>query len=216
MEAKTEVNWPKALKPLIEQHLAQPHPLEYKNVYQVLVMVVLAAQDSDAKINKLAPELFAAFPNMKSLAKANVEDIVAHISNVRGHLKKAAWLQDIASIVKEDKNIPTTMDELVALKGIGRKSANVIMRESGVEPEGIMVDLHVIRVANRLGIADADVGDKLEKQLMEILPKKLWKEVGMALSFLGRETCRPTDPKHSQCVMSKVCAYFHTHNKGNC
>ena len=216
MAKNAEVNWPKALKPLIEQHLAQQHPLEYKSVYQVLVMVVLAAQDSDAKINKLAPELFAAFPNMKALAKANFEDIVAHISNVRGHLKKAAWLQDIASIVKEDKNIPTTMDELVALKGIGRKSANVIMRESGVEPEGIMVDLHVIRVANRLGIADADVGDKLEKQLMEILPKKLWKEVGMALSFLGRETCRPTDPKHSQCVMSKVCAYFHTHNKGNC
>ncbi len=216
MEKKSSVNWSKALNPLIKQHATQKHPLDYQNTYQVLVMVVLAAQDADDKINKLAPQLFAAFPNMKSLAKANVDEIVSHISNVRGHLKKAGWLQEIASILKDDKNIPKTMLELVALKGIGRKSANVILRESGAPPEGIMVDLHVIRVANRLGIANATVGDKLEQQLMAILPKALWQEVGMALSFLGRETCRPTNPKHSECILSTVCDYCHQHSSGNC
>src|SRR5690606_29045506 len=147
---------------------------------------------------------------------ANTEQLTAILSEVRFHGNKIAWLQDIASNIKEDKNIPMTMKELTALKGIGRKSANVIMREAGVPAEGIMVDLHVIRVANRLGISHAEVGDKLEKDLMKILPHDMWQESGMAMSFLGREICRPTNPKHSECVMSKVCAYCHEHNPAQC
>ncbi|HEX8268635.1 MAG TPA: endonuclease III, partial [Flavobacterium sp.] len=192
------------------------HPLEYKSLYQTMVMVVLSAQDSDAHINKLAPALFEAFPDMTALSKANTADLLQYISKVRGHMKKAEWLQDIAQTVKEDKNIPVTMKELVALKGVGRKSANVIMREAGVELEGIMVDLHVVRVATRLGITNAKDANKIEQQLMQKLPKKIWTEVGSALSFLGRETCRPTNPKHSECVVSKYCAYCREHNPHSC
>ncbi|MBF6608808.1 MAG: endonuclease III [Flavobacterium sp.] len=213
--AQQPVDWPKAFKELIDRYRGHKHVLDYKNLYQLTVMVVLAAQDRDANINKLTPALFEAFPDMKALSKASTDEIIPYISKVRGHRKKADWLQNIATAVGDDKNIPTTMKELTALKGIGRKSANVIMREAGVELEGIMCDLHVVRVAPRLGITNGKDATKIEKDLMAALPKKMWTEAGSALSFLGRETCRPTNPKHSECVMSSVCAYCHEKN-GDC
>jgi endonuclease-3 len=213
---KENVDWAEALKPLTKKYKGSQHPLDYKNIYQLLVMVVLSAQDSDANINKIAPELFKAFPDMKALAKASSADLIKYLAKVRFHGNKIEWLQEIASEIKEDKNIPKTMKELTALKGIGRKSANVIMRESGAKAEGIVVDLHVLRVVDRLGISHAKTGDKMEKDLMAVVPQNMWGEVGMAISFLGRETCRPTNPKHSECVMSKVCEYCHKHNPGNC
>ncbi|HEY0046387.1 MAG TPA: endonuclease III [Flavobacterium sp.] len=211
-----EVNWPQAFRELIEKYRDHKHMLDYHNLYQLMVMVVLAAQDRDANINKLAPALFQAYPNMKALSKAEVDDIIPFIKSVRGHVKKAGWLQDIAQHVKDDKNIPVTMKELVDLKGVGRKSANVIMREAGVELEGIMVDLHVVRVAPRLGIAKNTDANKIEKELMEALPKELWTEAGSALSFLGREVCRPTNPHHAECIMSKYCEYCHQNNPQAC
>jgi len=211
MDLVKQHDWATALRPLIEKYKEQQHPLDYKNIYQLLVMVVLSAQDSDAHINKIAPEFFYKYPDMKALAKANSAELIEALSDVRFHTNKIAWLQEIAETVKEDKNIPTTMKELTALKGVGRKSANVIMREANAEPEGIMVDLHVLRVAPRLGIVKGKNADKIEKELMEVLPKDMWGEIGMALSFLGRETCRPTNPKHNECILSKVCDYCQTH-----
>ncbi|MFM9838382.1 MAG: endonuclease III domain-containing protein [Cyclobacteriaceae bacterium] len=201
-------NWQKEIQPLIKKYKGKKHPLEHKNIYQLVVMVVLSAQDSDKHINQLAPAIFEEFPNMKSLAKATTESLFAHISKVRNFGNKTKWLLGLASTVKEDKNIPTTLEGLTALPGIGRKSANVIMREVGVKAEGIIVDLHVVRVAPRLGIATGTDPKKLEKQMMEVLDQKDWGEVGMAISFLGRETCRPTNPKCTECVMNKVCGYF--------
>lgn len=200
-------DWGKALKPLIEQYKGKQHPLDYKNIYQLMVMVLLSAQDSDANINKVAPALFEAYPDMKALSKASSNDLVKYLSGVRNYPTKISWLQDIASIVQEDENIPTNMKDLTALKGIGRKSANVILRESGKPAEGIMVDLHVLRVVDRLGISHAKTGDKMEKDMMALIPREMWQEVGMAISFLGRETCRPSNPKHHQCVMAKHCEY---------
>ncbi len=200
-------NWPKELRPLIAKYKDKQHPLHYQNLYQLVVMVVLSAQDSDAHINKVAPAFFEKFPDMKALAKTNTAQLTEYLSEVRFNGNKIAWLQEIAETVKEDKNIPKTMKELTALKGIGRKSANVIMREAGVEADGILVDLHVLRVAPRLGIAKGKDATKIEKQMMEVLPRDMWDEIGMALSFLGRETCRPTNPKHSECIMNKVCEY---------
>lgn len=202
------INWKKAFQPLIKQYRGKPHPLEYKSTYQLLVMVVLSAQDSDRNINKLAPELFKAFPDMKSLATANAEMLYPFISKVRNFGNKTKWLLEIAATVKTDKKIPTTMEALTALPGIGRKSANVIMRESGIPAEGIIVDLHVVRVAPRIGVAEGTDPKKIEKQLMAVTDPKDWGEVGMAISFLGREICRPTNPKHSECVMNKECAYY--------
>jgi endonuclease-3 len=205
-------DWATVLKPLIKKYKNKKHPLDYQNLYQLMVMVILSAQDSDANINKVAPALFEAFPNLQSLAKSSVEELIPHISKVRNHNTKASWLIEIAQQLKNDKNIPTTMDELTALKGIGRKSANVIMREAEAPAEGIICDLHVIRVAPRIGIVqESKDGNKVEKQLMQALPKEIWGEIGMALSFLGRETCRPTNPKHSECVVSDHCKYCQEH-----
>jgi len=204
-------DWPKALRPLIAQYKGKQHPLHYKNLYQLLVMVVLSAQDSDAHINKIAPDFFEKYPDMKALSKANTAGLMEYLAEVRFHGNKITWLQEIAETVKEDKNIPKTMKELVALKGVGRKSANVIMREAGVAAEGILVDLHVLRVAPRLGIAKGKDATKIEKELMEALPKNMWGEIGMAISFLGREICRPTNPKHSECILNNVCEYCKTH-----
>src|SRR6187402_2885317 len=201
-------DWETKLAPILKKYKDQKHPLDYNNLYQLLVMAILSAQDSDANINKIAPALFEVYPNMESLAVSNVEALLPYISKVRNFATKANWLIEIAQTIKRDKNIPLTMEGLTALKGIGRKSANVIMREMKVPAEGIIADLHVIRVAPRIGIIpEAKDGNKVEKLLMEALPKSIWGEVGMAISFLGRETCRPTNPKCPQCPIQNDCQY---------
>ena len=201
-------DWETKLAPIIDKYKNRKHPLEYQNIYQLLVMVVLSAQDSDANINKIAPALFEVFPNMESLSVSNVDTLIPHISKVRNFGTKASWLIEIAQTIQKDKNIPLTMDTLTALKGIGRKSANVIMREAGVPPEGIIADLHVIRVAPRIGLMpETKDGNKVEKQLMQILDKSIWGEIGMAFSFLGREICRPK-PKCEECPINVICAYY--------
>lgn len=206
-----QTDWAEAFKPLIKKYKGKQHPLHYGNIYQLLVMVVLSAQDNDAHINKIAPAFFAKYPDMNALAKANTTELTEALSSVRFHANKITWLQDIASELKTDENIPTTMKELTALKGVGRKSANVIMREAGAKAEGIVVDLHVLRVAPRLGISKGKNADQIEKDLMKQLPQSIWADIGMAISFLGRETCRPTNPKHSECVVSSVCEYCNSH-----
>jgi len=191
----SKVDWAKELQPLLKKYKGKKHPLEYENIYQLLVMVVLSAQDSDRNINSLAPKLFEAYPNMASLSKASPDDLTPYISKVRNFGNKAKWLVKTAQQIKEDKNIPVTMDELTQYSGIGRKSANVIKREAGAPAEGVMVDLHVVRVANRLGITHAGENpQKIEKDIMNEVPEKYWGEVGMAMSHLGREICRPTNP----------------------
>lgn len=200
-------NWKESLAPLIKKYKGKHHPLNYDNLYQLLVVVVLSAQDSDKHINEIAPAFFKAFPDMASLAKADAESLYPFIAKVRNFGNKTNWLLKLAQIVKSDKNIPLSMDELTKLPGIGRKSANVIMRGAGVKAEGVIVDLHVVRVAPRLGIASGTDPKKIELQIMQHIPEKDWGEVGMAMSFLGREICRPTNPKCGDCLVKDVCAY---------
>ena len=186
MSAK--INWAEAIKPLLKKYKGKKHPLEYKNLYQLFVMVVLSAQDSDKHINQIAPKLFEAFPDMEALSRATPEMLFQYISTVRNFGNKTKWLIECGQRIKNDKNIPLTMEGLTALPGLGRKSANVIMRESGIKAEGIIVDLHVLRVAPRLGIAKEEKdAKKMEKELMTAIPEKDWGQVGMAISFLGRE-----------------------------
>jgi endonuclease-3 len=201
-----KVNWAEAIRPLLEKYKGKKHPLDYHNNYQLLVMVVLSAQSTDLIVNKLAPGLFAAFPDMEALAKADPKDLFPYITGIRNFGHKASWLVGIARTIKTNKGIPLHLAALVELPGIGRKSANVILRGAGAPPEGVIVDLHVVRVAPRLGIAEGDDPKKLEEQLMKILPKDEW-DAGMAMSFLGREICRPK-PACDQCLMNKVCTYY--------
>jgi endonuclease-3 len=206
------VDWKAALKPLIEKYRGRRHPLDYGNTYQLLVMVLLSARDSDRHINQLAPALFARFPTMAELAKASVDELVPLIGSVSNFKSKADWLTGIAGTLKTDEAIPLTMEGLVALKGLGRKSANVILSQAGAPAAGVIVDLHTLRVAPRLGIAQGSTPDKIERQLMEKVDAKDWHSLGLALTFLGREICRPTDPHCPECPMNAVCAYRKAHS----
>jgi endonuclease-3 len=201
-----DINWPEAIKPLIAKYKGKKHPLDYENTYQLLVGVILSAQDSDRHINQLSPKLFEAFPNMEALSHATSETLFPFIGSVRNFANKTKWLISLAQKIKKDNNIPLTLDELTELPGIGRKSANVIKREAGAPAEGVVVDLHVVRVAPRLGIATGTDPKKIEKQIIETLPPEEW-DAGMAMSFLGREICRP-QPKCEICLMNPVCAFY--------
>lgn len=203
-----ETNWLKNIEPLLQAYGKRKHPLDYENRYQLVVMVILSAQDSDKHINELAKDFFIQYPSMNQLANASVDDLLRILSSVRNFANKSKWLVGLAQKVGDDNNIPTNLTELTKLPGIGRKSANVIIRESGGNAEGIIVDLHVIRVAPRLGIATGDKPEKIEKQLMEVLPQEVWNETGMAISFLGREICRPSNPKCNTCIMNNCCEYL--------
>src|SRR6476660_3515918 len=123
MPSKTD--WPKAIQPLLKKYKGTKHPLEYKNIYQLVVMVVLSAQDSDRNINQLSTKLFESFPNMQALSKSTPELLYPFIGKVRNFGNKAKWLTEIAQTIKKDSKIPLTQEELTALPGIGRKSANV-------------------------------------------------------------------------------------------
>jgi endonuclease-3 len=203
----SKINWEEAVRPVLKKYKGKKHPLLYRNRYELLVMVVLSSQVTDDLVNQLSPALFKAFPDMESLSRADTEALQPYIGKVRSFFKKAKWLVEIAQRLKTDGQIPVTMDELTALPGIGRKSANVIMREANVKPEGVIVDLHVLRVAPRIGIAKGEDPKKIEEQIMKVVPQEDW-DVGMCLSFLGREICRPTDPKCGICVMNSVCKYY--------
>jgi endonuclease-3 len=205
-------DWATYLSPILTKYKNRKHPLAYENLYQLVVMVILSAQDSDANINAVAPALFEIYPDMERLSVTNREALLPNISTVRNFGTKANWLIEIAQIIEKNENIPLTMNALTALKGIGRKSANVIMRESNQPAEGIIADLHVIRVAPRIGlISETKDGIKVEKQLMQVLPKSIWGEIGMAISFLGREICRPK-PKCDLCPINNFCAYYANEN----
>jgi len=200
------IDWPVAIKPLLKKYTNSKHPLDAANPYQWIALTVLSAQATDNLINQIAPEFFKAFPDMRALAKADAKSLFPYLSKVRNFAHKAKWLVEMAQQIKSDSNIPLEMESLIALPGIGRKSANVIRRGSTAPPQGIIVDLHTIRVATRLGIVNTTTPEKIEKQLMDLLPQKQW-DAGMCMSFLGREICRP-EPNCPICLMKKVCAYY--------
>jgi endonuclease III len=206
-------NWAKDLEPLLKKYEKRKHPLNYENLYQFLVMIILAAQTTDNLINKIAPSFFKAFPSVGDLKKSTPESLYPLISSVIGFRKKAVWLVEAAKIIEDDSKIPLTIGELTKLPGIGRKTANAIIREAGGKAEGVMVDLHVVRVAPRIGVVAGDKPDKIEKQLMEAMPQETWNELGMSLSFHGREICRPK-PLCEECIVNSVCNYYKKVVKG--
>lgn len=196
--------WDERFLQLIEKYKDRPHPLAYKNLYQLIVMVMLSAQDSDRHINEITPAFFAAFPDFSAIAAASPEALHPYLHGVRNFANKCRWLVAAASVLKEGR-ISLSMADLTALPGIGRKSANVIRREMQQPAEGIIVDLHVLRVAPRLGISQVKDASRMEKELMQTISKPLWHHVGMCISFLGREVCRPSNPKCGECVMQPHC-----------
>jgi endonuclease-3 len=207
-------NWAEKLQPLFEKYGGRKHPLNYENPYQFLVMIILAAQTTDNLINKIAPEFFRIYPSISDLKNSSPEDLHPLLKSVLGFRKKAVWLVEMAKQIGDDSHIPSTISDLTKLPGVGRKTANALIREIGGKAEGIMVDLHVVRVAPRLGIVTGENPDKIEKQLMEALPREMWNDTGMVFSFHGREICRPK-PKCEECIVNSVCNYYQNIIAGN-
>lgn len=203
--------WRRVLGRLLRRYGARAHPLEARSPYQLVVMVVLSAQTTDALVNRIAPSFFAAYPTFGDLARARPEDLFPLLRPVRNFANKARWLVEIAKAVGDEARLPRTIEGLTRLPGIGRKSANLILRELGETAEGVIVDLHVARVSRRLGLVDSDDAERIERCWMQKAPRRQWGDLGMALSFLGREVCRPTAPRCPDCDLKEVCAYAAEH-----
>jgi len=176
-----------------------PHPrtaLEFRNAYELLIATILSAQCTDKLVNSVTPPLFEKYPTPKSLAKAAVEDIDELIKKVTFHSNKAKNIKAAAAqiVEKHGGNVPETMEELDSLPGVARKTANVVLGDAFKKSEGIVVDTHVIRAANRLGLTTNQDPVKIEQDLMQIVPKDWWIEFPHLLILYGREYA-PARPK---------------------
>jgi endonuclease-3 len=199
-------DWNEPFARLNERYCNRQHPLQYRNLYQLMIMTILSARSSDKHINRIAPPFFEAYPRLSDLARAQPQDLHPFLRTVPGYRKKCEWICRIAEQIGSEEKIPLTLEGLIRLKGIGRKTALVILRELGRPGKGIIVDLHVVRIVKRLGLGEGTPA-KIEKALMETLDPSLWADAGMSLSFLGREVCRPRNPNCPDCVFKETCVY---------
>ena len=181
--------------------------LRHRNAFELACAVILSAQTTDKLVNTITPELFRAYPTPQKLAAADVADVAKAIARVNFFNNKAKSLVGMAKAVTEKHGgvMPDTMEELTALPGIARKSANVIMITAFGKAEGVVVDTHVTRVSQRLGWTTETDAKKIEKRLMEILPRDLWKDAGHQIVLHGRYTCVARGPKCEECVLNDIC-----------
>jgi len=182
--------------------------LAYSTPFELLVATILSAQSTDARVNQVTPTLFARFPTPEALAASPpgaVEDLVKSTGFFRQ--KTRAIIGAAAAIVdRHGGQVPTDMDALVALPGVGRKTANVVLGHALGVP-GLPVDRHVLRVANRIGIVAARTPERAEQQLCAALPPDTWTLASDCLILHGRRVCRPT-PQCPRCVLNDVCLHY--------
>jgi endonuclease-3 len=196
---------------LIAKRLARAYPevkvpLDHQNTFELLIAVILSAQCTDAAVNKVTPELFRRYPNPTALAAARTEDIEKTIRALGLYRAKAKSLQRCArQLVGEfDGEIPSTMDELTRLAGVGRKTANVILGHA-FEIPGIVVDTHCGRVSQRLGLTSNRDPVKIEQDLSRLLPSREWTGFSHRLIIHGRRTCYARKPACARCVLNDLC-----------
>ena len=198
---------PKTLARLGKQHPTAHCELDFDSPFQLVCSVVLSAQTTDANVNKATPKLFARFPDAKALAAVEpleVEPFVASLGFFRMKSKSLVGLAR-ALVERHGGEVPQTMGELVALPGVGRKTANVVLGVLWNKPEGVVVDTHVMRLGQRLGWTKHADAEKIEKDLCAILPQKEWDHTGHVLIFHGRRCCFARKPDCESCSVSDVC-----------
>ena len=180
--------------------------LHFKNPWQLLVAVVLSAQCTDVKVNKVTPALFERWPDAPSMAQAEPEEIEPYIASCGLYHTKAKHLRETARAVAErfGGEVPADHDQLESLPGVGRKTANVVM-SCAFGADAIAVDTHVFRVTNRLGLADAPDVLETEKQLMRNIPKNKWSRAHHWLIYHGRQVCHARKPECETCTLRKWC-----------
>lgn len=201
------------IEALAHQHPEADTELHYRNAFELLAATILSAQATDAGVNKVTPALFAKFPDARALAGAPAEEVEPLIHSTGFFRQKARALTGMSRALVEHHGgeVPRTLEALVKLPGVGRKTANVVLGHALGVP-GLPVDRHVLRVSNRLGIADSDDPDRVEQQLTGALPPGLWTRASDTLILHGRRVCKP-EPLCSQCAAAEACA-FHAEASG--
>ena len=193
---------------LESQHPGADTELAYRTAFELLVATILSAQSTDARVNQVTPVLFARFPDAVHLAGADPAEVERIIVSTGFFRQKAKAIigASRALVERHDGEVPAEMEALTKLPGVGRKTANVVLGHALGIP-GLPVDRHVLRVANRLGIAAGDDPIAVEQQLCARLPSERWTRASDTLILHGRRVCRPT-PACDRCAASDLCRYF--------
>lgn len=180
--------------------------LDFGTTFQLLISVVLSAQTTDVSVNKVTPGLFAKYPDAFALAKAGQDDVIELIRTIGMYKTKSKNIIRLAQDLCERHNgiVPEDYDALVALPGVGRKTANVVLAE-GFGHQKIAVDTHVFRVSNRIGLAAEKDVLKTEYALMDILPEDRWTEAHHTIIFHGRRCCSARKPECDRCPIASLC-----------
>lgn len=190
--------------------------LEYEKDYELLFSVRLSAQCTDARVNLVTPELFSTYPTLESLAKADVADIERIIHSTGFFRAKARDIVLSAQMLLRDYGgkVPGTMEELLKLPGVGRKTANLIMGDIHKMPGAVVADTHCIRISGRLGLTDGTKEPaKVEQQLRKVLPSEESNDFCHRLVLFGRETCTARSPKCEVCPLQEWCATWQKEHK---
>jgi endonuclease-3 len=200
----------RALK--IAEILAEEYPeattaLDHEDAFELLAATILAAQCTDARVNQISPALFAKWPDAKAMSKASQADVEEAVKTCGFFRMKAKNLIAMANAVVERHGgkVPGSMEELVKLPGVGRKTANVVLGTVFRKPEGVVVDTHCQRLSRRLGLSTHDDPVKIERDLMEILPQDKWTDFGHELVYHGRRVCLARKPRCPQCKVKELC-----------
>lgn len=191
---------------LAEERPVVPVPLDHRDSFELLAATILSAQCTDVMVNKVTPALFARYPTPAAMAAADIGELEEIIRPTGFFHAKATSLIGMATAVQErfGGEVPGTMEELVTLPGVGRKTASVILGHWFDEP-AIAVDTHVLRLSKRLGLSDNDDPVKVEADLKKVWPRDMWADTGLRLIMHGREICTARRPKCDECPLWNAC-----------
>ena len=184
--------------------------LNFSNVFELMVATILSAQCTDKRVNIVTSTLFKKYKTVKDYANADLKEFENDIKSTGFYRNKAKNIIETANIVlnKFDGIVPKTMEELTTLKGVARKTANIVLGSGYGINVGIAVDTHVIRLTNLIGLSKNSDPKKIEQDLMKIIPKKYWKNISFMIQTLGRRVCIARRPKCDICPVNKLCNYY--------
>lgn len=181
--------------------------LDFRTPWELLAATILSAQSTDARVNLVTRDLFAKYPTVGDIARADTPELEQDIRSTGYFRSKARSLQGAANVILKEHGgeVPQTMDELVELPGVGRKTANVVLGTAFGKSAGIVVDTHVARVSQRLALVSSSDPVKIEQELMEVIPKREWTKFPHRLILHGREICVARKPRCADCLLNEVC-----------
>jgi endonuclease-3 len=204
----------KILRLLEKEHSDARIALEFSNPLELLVATILSAQCTDAKVNEVTESLFKKYRAAEDYAEADLVTLETEIRSTGFYRQKAKRLKRVCGVLvdKFGSKVPWTMEELTSLPGVARKTANIVLQNAYGVVEGIAVDTHVLRLTKRLGLTESKTRERIEKDLMQIVPKDSWARFSDLLIFHGRRICDAKNPRCSQCVLNEICPSAFTFN----